>query len=137
VISATAKAAIVAAVASEPGSKPASYKSFTAANARFNLIVKTNRNPGSDCDAHHTLPQQFRSQFVAAGFTGSDSIDHPKYLIWWERSDHRSKATKVNAEWKAWWDVRVPKNTSKNSVLNKRTAVLKKYPPNCVPAGAH
>lgn len=134
-MSATITSAVVAAVASEPGSKPASFKSFTSANARFNLIVKTKRSP-SNCDAHHTLPQKFRTQFSEAGFKGSDSIDHPKYLVWWEQSDHRSKATKVNAEWSKWWSTRVPKNTSKSSVLNNRTSVLLKYPPICRQAGA-
>jgi len=137
VVSASVTAAVAAAVASEPGSKPADYKSFTSANARFNLIVKTKRDPGNKCDAHHTLPQMFRRPFVEAGFTGSDSIDHPKYLIWWERSDHRSKASKVNAEWTKWWRDKNPEKTSKSSVLNKRTAVILKYPPNCIPAGAN
>lgn len=107
----------------------AQLKSFTKSNYRHNLIVWTTRNPGTRCDAHHTLPQLFRQKFVNSGFTGNDSIDHPKYLVWWERGDHRSKAAAVNRSWSTWWGTRT--SASKSSILTKRTAVLRQYPPRC------
>lgn len=92
-------------------------------------VVLTTRNP-SMCDAHHTLPQAFRTNFVNVGFTGNDSIDHPRYLVWWNRSDHRTKSAAVNNEWRAWFSSTTIKRT-KVSALTKRTAVLRKYPAWC------
>lgn len=107
----------------------AKYKSWTNANKRHNLIIYTKRDPGSRCEAHHTLPQAFRKYFTDRGFKGDDSIDHPKYLVWWEMHDHRSKSRAVNDSWRAW----ISKNTqaSKTSILNKRTDVLRQYKPWC------
>jgi hypothetical protein len=107
----------------------ASLKSFTSSNCRHNLMVWTNRNPGTRCGANHTLPQQFRGRFVRSGFTGSTSIDHPRYLVWWERTDHRSKAAAVNRSWASFLGSR--DSASRSSILNERTAVLRQHPPRC------
>lgn len=107
----------------------ANYRSYTKANIRHNLAIRTSRDPGNRCDAHHTLPVKFENRFIKAGFTGSDTIHHPKYLVWWEKNDHRSKAYKVNQSWEKWF--KVNNKPSKKSVLNKRTAVLREYPPKC------
>ena len=98
-------------------------------NKRHNLIIWSKRDPGNRCDAHHTLPQKFATYFADRGFKGDDSIHHPKYLVWWESSDHRRKASAVNTSWQTC--IRNNPKASKASVLNKRTAVLKQYPPRC------
>lgn len=105
------------------------YRSYTKANIRHNLAIRTSRNPGSRCDAHHTLPVKFENRFVTAGFSGNDSIHHPKYLVWWEKHDHRAKAYKVNQYWQTWFNSNP--RPSKKAILNKRTAGLKQYPPKC------
>lgn len=107
----------------------AKLKSFTASNYRHNLIVWTSRIPDKKCDAHHTLPQKFRVQFENSGFKGDDSIDHPKYLVWWDSSDHRAKSAAINKEWGAWWGTKT--KDTKTKILTQRTAVLRKYPPVC------
>lgn len=107
----------------------ATYRSWTDSNKRHNLVIYSKRNPGTRCDAHHTLPQKFSAYFAGRGFTGTDSIHHPKYLVWWELSDHRSKASAVNTMWSA-WIAKNPKAT-KTAVLSERTAVMRKYPPKC------
>lgn len=105
------------------------YRLFTYANYRHNIKIATSRDPGRRCDAHHTLPVKFEDKYKRAGFTGSDTIHHPKYLVWWEIHDHRAKAHKVNQSWQKWFD-KNPRPTKK-SVLNKRSAVLREYPPRC------
>lgn len=107
----------------------AKYRSYTKSNIRHNLAIFSLKNPGRRCDAHHTLPVNFENRFIRAGFTGSDTIHHPKYLVWWEVRDHRSKAYRVNQSWSSWF--KSNPRPSKKSVLNKRTAVLRQYPPKC------
>lgn len=127
VISATLTAATAAAIKNV--GTAAKYRSWTDRNKRHNLIIWSKRDPGNRCDAHHTLPQKFATYFADRGFKGDDSIHHPKYLVWWESSDHRRKASAVNTSWQTW--IRNNPKASKASVLNKRTAVLKQYPPRC------
>ncbi|WP_435745999.1 hypothetical protein [Microbacterium sp. PMB16] len=107
----------------------AKYRSWTDANKRHNMIIYTKKNPGTRCDVHHTLPQKFSTYFAGRGFTGSDSIHHPKYLVWWEVSDHRSKALAVNTMWGAW--IKDHPTASKSAILIERAAVMRKYPPRC------
>ena len=45
----------------------AAYRPFTSANFRHNLIQRTGYNPGSRCQAHHTMPQKFSTYFGAKG----------------------------------------------------------------------
>lgn len=128
-VASTVAAARAAAVKQNSGSSVAKMKSYTKANYRHNLVVHTPRQPGKRCDAHHTLPQAFRPDFMRIGFKGDDSIDHPKYLLWWESSDHRKKASQYNNDWGTWLSNN-PRAT-KVSTLNYRTAVIRKYKPWC------
>lgn len=127
VASATLTAATAAAI--KGVGTAAKYRSWTDGNKRHNLIIWTKKDPGNRCDAHHTLPQKFATYFASRGFTGGDSIHHPKYLVWWEKNDHRRKASAVNNSWQTW--INKNRTASKASILNKRTAVLKQYPPRC------
>ncbi|MFD2840996.1 hypothetical protein ACFSYH_10495 [Populibacterium corticicola] len=106
-----------------------SLLSITQNNYRNNLKIYTKRDPGTRCDAHHTLVKKHRKNYEKAGFKGNDSIDHPKYLVWWEKHDHRSKSKAINNQWDAFF--LSFKNPSKSMILNKRTAVLRMYPPFC------
>ncbi|XCB29079.1 hypothetical protein RQN30_07305 [Arcanobacterium hippocoleae] len=107
----------------------AKYRSYIKSNIRHNLAIYFAKNPGNRCGAHHALPVKFEVKYERAKFKGGDSIHHPKYLVWREKYDHRSKAYKANKSWDEWF--KIFPYPSKKSVLNKRTAVLRQYPPRC------
>lgn len=54
----------------------ATMRSFTQSNARYNLAVRTGKNPRG-CQDHHTMPVKLASYFVKAGL----NINDPKYLL--------------------------------------------------------
>jgi RHS repeat-associated protein len=62
---------------------------------RKNLIRYTGFDPGRVAEAHHVLPQKYRSDFVKAGI----NIDDPKYLVWVEKKLHRAISREYNIEW--------------------------------------
>jgi hypothetical protein len=63
---------------------------------RKNLIRYTGFDPGKAAEAHHVLPQKYRSDFVKAGI----NIDDPKHLIWMEKKFHREISRSYNDQWR-------------------------------------
>jgi len=75
---------------------------FSRHNFRQNLACVTSENypagpPGDD--AHHIFPRKFEAEFAQI-FWGDRTVIHSPYVgQWWERSDHRSRATAYNYRW--------------------------------------
>ena len=75
------------------------FRSFNAGNFRANLATLTGEyKPG--WDAHHVLPQQFRSAFEAEGL----DIDDPHFGVWWESGTHRANGWEYNQQWSEFLD---------------------------------
>ncbi|HYV46080.1 MAG TPA: hypothetical protein VFA20_14520 [Myxococcaceae bacterium] len=74
---------------------PPKLRGFTEDNFRENLGRLTGHVP-EGTDAHHVLPQEFRSQCRRAGI----NIDDPRYGAWWERTAHQQASSAYNNEWR-------------------------------------
>ncbi|GAB3287362.1 hypothetical protein GCM10027456_83310 [Kineosporia babensis] len=100
-------------------------KPFTRNNIRYNLGLKT-RKPPKTSQAHHTLPQKFRSKFESLNL----DIDDPGQMRWWcskkgVNTNHQSQARSYNARWSEWFATH-PKATRKQ-VLTFRDSIQGLY----------
>lgn len=103
------------------------YRPFNKNNYRHNLVVRTGKNPGNKCQAHHTIPQKLRAKAATAGV----NIDDPQYLLWWVSTagvpnNHSSKSKDYNRDWDAFYKKHANKPT-KAQILAERTRLVKKY----------
>lgn len=97
-------------------------KAFTANNARQNLIKLTGFT-GKGHQAHHVFPQQFtqlKDILEAAGI----SVHDPRYLVWWETTDHLKNASAYNAEWAKFL---LEKNPTAEEVLEKGRELMTQF----------
>ena len=106
--------------------KALKYRSHTQKNLRHNLVVKTGKNPGKRCQAHHTMPVKFESKFKRAGL----NIHDPKYARWWiskkgVKNNHQSLAHEYNKRWEAFFK-RNP-SASKSQILEYRKKIDNSY----------
>ena len=46
-------------------------------------------------EAHHIFPHKYIDEFADIGI----DVNKPKYGAWWEKFDHRSKASEYNTVW--------------------------------------
>ncbi|MHA7303819.1 hypothetical protein ACX80E_00995 [Arthrobacter sp. TMN-49] len=104
----------------------AAYRPPTAANFRYNLIQRTGYDPGSRCQAHHTMPQTFKTYFGAKGI----QIHDPSYGLWWVSTagvanNHSSLAAAYNRDWQRWKDQNL--NATKATVLQFNTSITAVY----------
>lgn len=102
------------------------YRPYTSANFRYNLIQRTGYNPGTRCQAHHTMPQTFSTYFGAKGI----QIHDPQYGLWWVSTagvanNHSALSAQYNRDWQNWID-RNP-NASKTTVLQFNTSMKIRY----------
>ena len=115
-----------AASVESPQLAAAAYRPYTSANFRYNLVQRTGYNPGSRCQAHHTMPQTFSTFFGAKGIT----IHSPAYGLWWVSTagvagNHSSMAARYNRDWQNWIDTHG--NSTKTQVLQFNSAMVAKY----------
>lgn len=90
------------------------------------ISVKTGKNPGKRCQAHHTMPVKFESKFKRAGL----NIHDPKYARWWisqkgVKNNHQSLAHEYNKRWEAFFK-RNP-SASKSQILEYRKKIDNSY----------
>ncbi|GAA4331638.1 hypothetical protein GCM10023149_37570 [Mucilaginibacter gynuensis] len=67
---------------------------FTSNNYRSNLAASTGINP-ADAHAHHVFSQKFSAEFLRRGI----NINDPKYLTWWNATNHLQSARAYNMAW--------------------------------------
>lgn len=73
----------------------AQFRTLNARNFRWNLCVRTNRNPPTD-DAHHVFPKSLEPEFARLDIP----VHNPAMGAWWERYAHRGAAHKYNVAWR-------------------------------------
>lgn len=105
---------------------PAAFRPFTEKNFRHNLIQRTRYNPGSRCQAHHTMPKTFNYYFGPKNI----KIHEPQYGLWWVSTpgvanNHSAMAAQYNRDWKTWIDANP--NAKKETVLKFNTSMVAKY----------
>ena len=104
----------------------AAYRPFTSANFRYNLIQRTGYDPGSRCQAHHTMPQAFSTYFGAKGI----QIHDPSFGLWLVSTagvanNHSSLAAAYNRDWQRWIGQNL--NASKPTVLQFQASITAVY----------
>lgn len=103
------------------------YRPLTEANFRYNLGVRTGKNP-SNCQAHHTLPRKYSAVWQRAGINHND----PAYGLWWISTagvpnNHGSQASNYNNAWQTFFDVNP--NPSRAQILTQRSQMVRAYSP--------
>lgn len=104
----------------------AAYRPNNAANFRYNLIQRTGYDPGSRCQAHHTMPQTFIDYYGPKGIL----IHDPQFGLWWVSTagvanNHSSLAAAYNRDWKRWIDQN--KNATKPTILQFNASIKAVY----------
>ena len=104
-------------------------KPFTLTNIRYNLGLKTHQTP-ADSQAHHTLPQKYRTTFSNLGI----AIDDPAQMRWWcskagVATNHQSKASAYNSRWDVWF--KANPSATKAQVLAFRDSIQHYYTYSC------
>ncbi|AQS94502.1 hypothetical protein BXQ17_10685 [Polaribacter sp. BM10] len=95
-------------------------RAFKSSNFRHNLSKVTGALPPNS-QAHHVLPQKFRSSFEKAKI----NIDNPIFGAWWEKTDHLNNAWKYNEEWSSFFSSN--SNPSQETIFNFAEGLMKKY----------
>ena len=96
-----------------------SYKA-TRYNYR-QVLMKVTGKKGIGYEAHHTLPQKYRSTFEKLGI----NIDAPGNVVWRETKNHRKKSNALTKEWNTF--IRYNPFPSKTQVYKFRDSMEKKY----------
>ena len=104
----------------------AEYRPYTSANFRYNLIQRTGYDPGSRCQAHHTMPQAFSTYFGAKGI----QIHDPSFGLWLVSTagvanNHSDLSAAYNRDWQRWIDQNL--NATKATVLQFNTSITAVY----------
>ncbi|MGP9504336.1 hypothetical protein ACT3TS_19260 [Specibacter sp. AOP5-B1-6] len=104
----------------------AAYRPYTSANFRYNLIQRTGYDPGSRCQAHHTMPQIYNEYFGPKGI----QIHDPSFGLWLVSTagvanNHSALAAAYNRDWKRWIDQNP--NATKATVLQFNAAITAVY----------
>ena len=83
--------------------------------------MKATGKKGIGYEAHHTLPQKYRSTFEKLGI----NIDAPGNVVWRETKNHRKKSNALTKEWNTF--IRYNPFPSKTQVYKFRDSMEKKY----------
>lgn len=81
------------------------------------VLQKATGKEGKGYEAHHTLPQKYRTDFEKLGI----NIDEPGNVVWRETKKHRENNSKLTQSWTIFMDV--PQKRSKQEVLDFRDKV--------------
>lgn len=100
-------------------------RAFTVRNYRYNLTLKTHREPANS-QAHHTLPKLYEEWFRSKGI----NIHDPVHLRWWcsktgVPGNHPSSATSYNKRWTDWKNAHG--NASVAEILAFRDSIQEYY----------
>lgn len=84
-------------------------------------MQKATGKEGKGYEAHHTLPQKYRTDFEKLGI----NIDEPGNVVWRETKKHRENNYKLTQRWTKY--MREAKNPTKQDFLNFRDKVESEF----------
>lgn len=85
------------------------------------VLQKVTGKIGKGYEAHHTLPQKYRTRFEKLGI----NIDEPGNVVWREANGHRKKSNALTSEWTRF--MARGKSPTKKQIYQFRDKMEKKY----------
>ena len=122
-VTAGAGIAVKAARAADKGKDVAHATTSVVANSHNyrKALQQATGKAGKGYEAHHTLPQKYRTKFEEAGI----NIDEPGNVVWRKTEEHRKNNHNITKEWEDFFEKN--KKSTAEQIYKNRDKIETKY----------